>query len=157
MRFSRNSPGGGLGDSSSGIRVSRIFALILESTFTSLPDVAAVRDAISGSVGGQYRLVLQTNAEYRGEVQTAIKQSFRQLGYPTIALPCLMAKDPIEEALLAAAFIVKYAAIVVLSDFDRRTLLPLLAQRLNIYTDPRMPLSVKEGIYEIGEPKPDSD
>lgn len=40
-------------------------------------DVAAVRDAIAGSVGGQYRLVLQTNAEYRNEVQTAIKQSFR--------------------------------------------------------------------------------
>jgi acetyl-CoA decarbonylase/synthase complex subunit gamma len=88
--------------------------------------------------------------------RAAIKQNFRYLGYPTIAFPCLMARDPVEEALLAAAFIVKYAAIVVLSDFDRHTLLPLLAQRLNIYTDPRMPLSVKEGIYEIGEPSPDS-
>jgi acetyl-CoA decarbonylase/synthase complex subunit gamma len=88
--------------------------------------------------------------------RAAIKQNFRYLGYPTVAFPCLMAKDPMEEALLAAAFIVKYAAIVVLSDFDRHTLLPLLTQRLNIYTDPRMPLSVKEGVYEIGEPKPDS-
>jgi acetyl-CoA decarbonylase/synthase complex subunit gamma len=88
--------------------------------------------------------------------RAAIKQNFRYLGYPTIAFPCLIAKDPVEEALLAAAFIVKYAAIVVLSDFDRHTLLPLLTQRLNIYTDPRMPLSVKEGVYEIGEPKPDS-
>jgi len=88
--------------------------------------------------------------------RAAIKQNFRYLGYPTIAFPCLMAKDPVEEALLAAAFIVKFAAIVVLSDFDRHTLLPLLAQRLNIYTDPRMPLSVKEQVYEIGEPSPDS-
>ncbi len=88
--------------------------------------------------------------------RAAIKQNFRYLGYPTIAFPCLIAKDPVEEALLAAAFIVKYAAIVVLSDFDRHTLLPLLAQRLNIYTDPRMPLSVKEQVYEIGEPNPES-
>jgi len=88
--------------------------------------------------------------------RAAVKQNFRYLGYPTVAFPCLMAKDPVEEALLAAAFIVKYAAIVVLSDFDRHTLLPLLAQRLNIYTDPRMPLSVKEQVYEIGEPGPDS-
>ncbi len=88
--------------------------------------------------------------------RAAIRQNFRYLGYPTVAFPCLMTKDPIEEALLAAAFIVKYAAIVVLSDFDRHTLLPLLVERLNIYTDPRMPLSVKEKVYEIGEPGPDA-
>ena len=88
--------------------------------------------------------------------RAAIKQNFRYLGYPTIAFPCFMTKDPMEEALLAAAFIVKYAAIVVLADFDRHTLLPLLTQRLNIYTDPRMPLSVQEKVYEIGEPNPDS-
>lgn len=88
--------------------------------------------------------------------RAAIKQSFRCLGYPTVAFPCLMTTDPIEEALLAAAFIVKYAGIVVLSDFDRHSLLPLLAERLNIYTDPRMPLSVKEMVYEIGEPGPDA-
>jgi len=88
--------------------------------------------------------------------RAAIKQNFRYLGYPTIAFPCFMAKDPTEETLMAAAFIVKYAAVVVLSDFDRHTLLPLLTQRLNIYTDPRMPLSVQEKVYEIGEPNPES-
>jgi acetyl-CoA decarbonylase/synthase complex subunit gamma len=88
--------------------------------------------------------------------RAAVKQNFRHLGYPTIAFPCFMTKDPVEEVLLASVSVVKYAAIVVLSDFDRHTLLPLLAQRLNIYTDPRMPLSVKEQVYEIGEPNPDS-
>jgi acetyl-CoA decarbonylase/synthase complex subunit gamma len=88
--------------------------------------------------------------------RAAVKQNLRYLGFPAIAFPCLMAKDPVEEALLAAAFVVKYAAIVVLSDFDRHTLLPLLTQRLNVYTDPRMPLSVQEKVYEIGEPGPDS-
>jgi putative ABC transport system permease protein len=40
-------------------------------------EAAAVRDRISSQVGGKYRLVLQTNAEYRKEVATAIEQSFR--------------------------------------------------------------------------------
>ena len=85
-----------------------------------------------------------------------MKQGFRPLGYPTIAFPCFMTRDGLEESLIAAAFIVKYASIVVLSDLDKHTLLPLLLERLNIYTDPRMPLSVEEKFYEIGNPNQDS-
>lgn len=88
--------------------------------------------------------------------RAAVKQSFRPLGYPTIAFPCFMTRDVLEESLIAAAFIVKYASIVVISDLDKHTLLPLLLERLNIYTDPRMPLSVEEKFYEIGNPSQDS-
>ena len=88
--------------------------------------------------------------------RAAVKQGFRPLGYPTIAFPCFMTRDGLEESLIAAAFIIKYASIVVLSDLDKHTLLPLLLERLNIYTDPRMPLSVEEKFYEIGNPNQDS-
>ena len=88
--------------------------------------------------------------------RAAVKQGFRPLGYPTIAFPCFMTRDGLEESLIAAAFIVKYASIVVLSDLDKHTLLSLLLERLNIYTDPRMPLSVEEKFYEIGNPNQDS-
>jgi acetyl-CoA decarbonylase/synthase, CODH/ACS complex subunit gamma len=88
--------------------------------------------------------------------RASIKQNFRPLGYPSIAFPCFLAKDNLEEMLIASAFVAKYAAIIVLSDFDKYTLFPLLNQRLNIYTDPRMPLSVEEKFYEIGEPTEDS-
>jgi acetyl-CoA decarbonylase/synthase, CODH/ACS complex subunit gamma len=88
--------------------------------------------------------------------RAAIKQNFRPLGYPTIAFPCFMAKGGLKETLVASAFVIKYAAIAVLSDFDQHSLLPLVVQRLNIYTDPRMPLSVEEKIYDIGEPTEDS-
>jgi acetyl-CoA decarbonylase/synthase complex subunit gamma len=88
--------------------------------------------------------------------RAAVKQSFRPLGYPTIAFPCFMAKGGLKETLVASAFVIKFAAIAVLSDFDEHSLLPLLVQRLNIYTDPRMPLSVEEKIYDIGEPTEDS-
>jgi acetyl-CoA decarbonylase/synthase complex subunit gamma len=88
--------------------------------------------------------------------RAALKQSFRPLGYPTIGFPCFMAKDKIRETILAAMFIIKYPGVIVLSDFDASSLLPLLVQRLNIYTDPRIPMSVEEKIYEIGEPNENS-
>ena len=84
--------------------------------------------------------------------RAALKQSFRPLGYPTIAFPCFMAKDGLKEFLAASVFINKFAALIVLSDFDQYSLLPLLVQRLNIYTDPRFPMAVEEKYYEIGEP-----
>jgi acetyl-CoA decarbonylase/synthase complex subunit gamma len=84
--------------------------------------------------------------------RAALKQGFRPLGYPTIAFPCFMAKDGLKEALTASVFVDKFASIIVLSDFDQYSLLPLLVQRLNIYTDPRFPMAVEEKYYEVGEP-----
>jgi acetyl-CoA decarbonylase/synthase complex subunit gamma len=84
--------------------------------------------------------------------RAALKHGFRTLGYPTIAFPCFMAKDVLKEILVASAFMPKWAGIIVLSDFDQYSLLPLLVQRLNIYTDPRFPMAVEEKYYEVGEP-----
>ncbi|MGB9630165.1 MAG: acetyl-CoA decarbonylase/synthase complex subunit gamma, partial [Thermodesulfobacteriota bacterium] len=55
--------------------------------------------------------------------RAALKQGFRPLGYPTIAFPCFLAKDGIKEILTASVMIIKFAAIIVLSDFDQYTLL----------------------------------
>jgi acetyl-CoA decarbonylase/synthase complex subunit gamma len=84
--------------------------------------------------------------------KAALKQGFKPLGYPTIGFPCFMAKEGLKEMLVGSAFINKWAGIIVLSDFDRYSLLPLLVQRLNIYTDPRFPMAVEEKYYEVGEP-----
>jgi acetyl-CoA decarbonylase/synthase complex subunit gamma len=83
--------------------------------------------------------------------RAALKFSFRPLGYPIISFPCFMSKDRIREVLLASVGIIKYAGIIVLSDFDKNTLFPLLVLRQNIYSDPRVPQAVEEKIYEIGE------
>jgi acetyl-CoA decarbonylase/synthase, CODH/ACS complex subunit gamma len=88
--------------------------------------------------------------------RAALKQSFRPLGYPAIGFPCFMTKDANREMVLAAMYIIKYPGIIVLSDFNARTLLPLLVQRLNIYTDPRIPMSVEEKCYQVGEPDENS-
>ncbi|MFO7712478.1 MAG: acetyl-CoA decarbonylase/synthase complex subunit gamma [Dehalococcoidia bacterium] len=84
--------------------------------------------------------------------RASLKQGFRPLGYPTIGFPCFIAKDGLKEMMAGSAFINKWAAIVVFSDFDRHSLLPLLVQRLNIYTDPRFPMAVEEKFYEVGQP-----
>lgn len=84
--------------------------------------------------------------------RAALKQGFRPLGYPTLGFPCFMTQDRTEEMLLASMFIIKYAGIIVISHIDAHTLLPLLSQRLNIYTDPRIPMSMEENVYPINNP-----
>ncbi|MBE9573661.1 MAG: acetyl-CoA decarbonylase/synthase complex subunit gamma [Proteobacteria bacterium] len=84
--------------------------------------------------------------------RAALKKGFRPLGYPTITFPCFMYQDKFKEALAAAAFITKYAGIIVISQVDKHFLFPLLVQRFNIYTDPRRPMTVEEKVYEISKP-----
>jgi len=88
--------------------------------------------------------------------RAALKQNFRPLGYPTIGFPCFLAKDEIRETLMAAMYVIKYPGIIILSDIDESSLLPLLVHRLNIYTDPRIPMSVEEKVYEVLEPNEQS-
>jgi acetyl-CoA decarbonylase/synthase complex subunit gamma len=86
----------------------------------------------------------------------ALNKKFRPLGYPTITFPCEMTDDPMKEAMIASMLLAKYAAIIVLSDFQGESLFPLLVARLNIYTDPQRPMTTKQGIYEINNPDENS-
>ncbi|OGP73967.1 MAG: acetyl-CoA decarbonylase/synthase complex subunit gamma [Deltaproteobacteria bacterium RBG_16_49_23] len=88
--------------------------------------------------------------------RAALLQKNRSLGFPTIAFPCEMTKDPMKEALIAATFVAKYAGIIVMSDLQGESLFPLLVERLNIYTDPQRPMTMQPGIYPIGNPGEES-
>jgi len=88
--------------------------------------------------------------------RAALLEKFRPFGFPTITLPCEMTDDPMKETLIASALIAKYAGIIVLSNFEGHSLFPLLVERLNVYTDPQRPMSVEEGVYEIGTPNEES-
>jgi acetyl-CoA decarbonylase/synthase complex subunit gamma len=85
-----------------------------------------------------------------------LKAGNRCLGFPTITFPCDMASNLDMETVIASMLIAKYAGIVVMSDFRGDSLFPLLLQRLNIFTDPQRPMTVTEGIYEIGSPDENS-
>jgi len=88
--------------------------------------------------------------------RSALLKKFRPLGFPTIAFPCEMTKDPMQEALLSSLFVAKYGGIVVLSDLEGHSLFPLLLERMNLFTDPQRPMATSEGIYEIGGPNENS-
>ncbi|MGD9157436.1 MAG: acetyl-CoA decarbonylase/synthase complex subunit gamma [Desulfobacteraceae bacterium] len=88
--------------------------------------------------------------------RAALKAGNRSLGFPTITFPCEMADNLDIETMIAAMLIAKYGGIVVLSDFKGESLFPLLLERLNIFTDPQRPMTVTQGIYEIGSPDENS-
>jgi len=85
-----------------------------------------------------------------------LKDGNKSLGFPTITFPCEMASNLDMEALIAGMFVAKYGGIVVLSDLTTEVMFPLLLERLNIFTDPQRPMTVTEGIFEIGTPDENS-
>ncbi|MCS7252924.1 MAG: acetyl-CoA decarbonylase/synthase complex subunit gamma [Armatimonadota bacterium] len=88
--------------------------------------------------------------------RAALVGKVKELGFPTIVMACEMSDDLLMQTFIGAIFIAKYGGIIVLSDFQGHSLYPLLLARMNIYTDPRRPLAVEEGIYEIGKPNEES-
>jgi acetyl-CoA decarbonylase/synthase complex subunit gamma len=89
--------------------------------------------------------------------RSALKDRFRPLGFPTLIMAAEMAGgDLMEEALIAATFVAKYGAIIVMSDIEPHVLFPLLLERLNIYTDPQRPMTAEQGIYPINNPDENS-
>jgi acetyl-CoA decarbonylase/synthase complex subunit gamma len=98
----------------------------------------------------------QSNADMIALRRAALKDGKRNVGFPTITFPCDMASNLDVETMLAAMHIAKYGGIVVMSDFAGESVFPLLLERLNIFTDPQRPMTVTEGIYEIGNPDENS-
>ena len=88
--------------------------------------------------------------------RAALKAGNKALGFPTITFPCEMASNLDMETMISAMFVAKYGGIVVMSDFSAESLFPLLLERLNIFTDPQRPMTVTEGIFEIGNPDENS-
>ncbi len=88
--------------------------------------------------------------------RAALRAKNRAVGFPSIVFACEMASNIDVETLIAGIFIAKYGSIVILSDFQPESLFPLLLERLNIFTDPQRPMTVTEGIYEIGKPDENS-
>ncbi|MCL0079883.1 acetyl-CoA decarbonylase/synthase complex subunit gamma [Dehalococcoidia bacterium] len=130
-----------------GVKAESVEALI---PLTSRLKEEGIEELVLDPGSGNFLEVLRDQTLIR---RAALKQNFRPLGYPTIVFPCFLAGDGLEEILTASMCVIKFAGIIVLSDLKKDSLLPLLVQRLNIYTDPRMPLAIEQGVYEVGQPK----
>ncbi len=112
-----------------------------------------LKDLVIDSGAREIRQAFQDHVVIRRE---ALKSLNRALGFPTITFPCEMASNLDMETMIAAMFIAKYGGITILSDFAGGSLFSLLVERLNIFTDPQRPMTVTEGIYEIGDPDENS-
>jgi acetyl-CoA decarbonylase/synthase complex subunit gamma len=128
----------------------------------SLDSVIALTDQLSAM--GVKDIVIDTgtrNVKKAFEEQilirrAALKDRFRSLGFPTIIMANEMGDGIMEEALVAATFVAKYGAVMVMSDLQPHVIFPLLLERLNIYTDPQRPMTAEQGIYPINNPDENS-
>lgn len=94
----------------------------------------------------------------------AIDSGDSALGYPLLGVPAVawLDKEKSEEekafieAVLACSLMARYADILILHSVDVWSILPSIVWRDCVYTDPRIPPSVKPGLYEIGKPDKNS-
>lgn len=80
--------------------------------------------------------------------RAAIKKKFKPLGYP------LMNRTGSGEYAVMTAVIstLKYGSLVIFDDLKNYEALPLFTLRQNIYTDPQVPIQVKQDVYPISNP-----
>ena len=80
--------------------------------------------------------------------RAAIKKKFKPLGYP------LMNRTGSGEYAVMTAVIstLKYGSLIIFDDLKNYEALPLFTLRQNIYTDPQVPIQVKQDLYPIGNP-----
>ncbi len=112
-----------------------------------------VKDLVLDSGSREMKQLFEDQVAIR---RAALRAGNRSLGFPTITFPCEMAGNLDIETMISSMLIAKYAGIVVLSDFTGENVFPLLLERLNIFTDPQRPMTVTQGIYEIGGPNENS-
>lgn len=79
----------------------------------------------------------------------AIKKKFRPFGYPVIAFTSKT--EPLAEITEASVYVAKYASAIVLKASAKAHILPLMALRQNLYTDPQKPIQVEPILHTVGE------
>jgi len=90
--------------------------------------------------------------------RAAIEKEDKDVGYPLMGVPAAVWMSPekdevttkMKECYVANLLMTRFADLLVMHSTDIWMLLPVLVWRQNVYTDPRVPLSVKPGLYEVG-------
>lgn len=95
------------------------------------------------------RTPVETLANLTHLRRLAIKKKFRPFGYPVIAYSS--PAEPLDEIMEASIYVAKYASAVVLNTSAKAHLLPLMALRQNLYTDPQKPIQVEPKLHSVGD------
>lgn len=91
----------------------------------------------------------QTLANLTHTRRLAIKKKFRPFGYPVVAFTSKT--NPLEEITEASVYVSKYASAIVLRTREKAHLMPLVALRQNLYTDPQKPIQVEATLHSVGD------
>jgi acetyl-CoA decarbonylase/synthase complex subunit gamma len=93
----------------------------------------------------------------------AVEEELAEAMYPILGVPMVSwiegankVEAGFEEATIAASQILRYCDALILHSTEIWSNLPLLNLRFNIYTDPRVPVSVDSKLYEVGNPDKNS-
>ena len=114
---------------------------------TQKAKAAGVKEMVlcPGQVGPGEALQFLTMAR-----RAALKRTYRPLGYPVLVRA--WSEDPVQQALEAEHYVLKYAGIVLLSARTAQHVLPVLVARQSIYIDPQVPVQVEAKVHEVNEP-----
>ena len=125
----------------------------------TLDALAELTGKVTGA--GVQDLVLDFGPKSSGELlalstmhrRLALKKTFRPLGYPLlVSLEHVTENDTTFGAVAA----MKYGGIMILKDIAPDKIYPLFTLRQNIYTDPQVPIQVKQELYAINNPDENS-
>jgi acetyl-CoA decarbonylase/synthase complex subunit gamma len=136
--------------------------LPLGVTGSNLDEVAEIAEKLVDA--GNKELVIDTGASDIGTClkdqvairRIALAKKNKGLGFPTICFANRMSDSLADQTACASIMIAKYAGIAVLGDIDIPSIYTLTVQRMNVFTDPQRPMTVDQGIYEIGTPDENS-
>jgi len=128
----------------------------LASTFMSAGVEGLILDPGTFAKGDSLAETVSTFAMLR---RAAIEKEDKAVGFPLMAVPAVVwmeegdeLEKKIKESYIASILMTRFADLLVMHSLDFWALMPVLVWRQNIYTDPRVPPSVKPGVYEIGKP-----
>lgn len=120
---------------------------IVEQIVKQNKDIDLVIDTGAQGLSQQISEMTQTR-------RLAIKKKYRPFGFPLMAVA--NGEDAEYNVVLATGYTAKYASLVILKACEKSQILPLLAWRMNLYTDPQKPSQVEPGLHAIGDATPDS-
>lgn len=123
----------------------------------SSSDLNAMADLVEkAKKGGAEDLILNvepSNLKECIEKQTTVRRSALKKKFKTFGYPIMNRLGSGEYAVsMAVMSTLKYGSLVIFDDLKNCEALPLFTLRQNIYTDPQVPIQVKQDLYPINEP-----
>lgn len=136
-------------------QIAKQYNIPLVITAKGIEKVISLIDKASAQ--GIEDLLIDTQPKTAGELmrdntlirRAALKKKVKSAGYPIITFA--MRDSEFYETVTASLAILKYSSIIVLNSTPKWKNLILFTLKQNIYSDPQVPMQVKQDIYRVGE------